>query len=436
MSKTLDATPSDKAQHPAANAVETTGFLRSQGWWRLLGLSLGVGLLSTLGALAFVWLVDIGTDIVWVDTPTSAQLFSGSPVIVVIMTVAGIVVGLIHRFVPSAGDPDVFAAIVTGRLDPRPVPGGLLVALTTLIGGFSLGPEVPTGMLAGGTASAVGDRRGWDETTRKVTLGSSVGAAYGGLFTSPFVALMLLLELARSRSIMSLAFLVIQAAAALLGFAVFFVVGGFSGLLSSLSLPEYELHLWHFAAAAAIAVVAVGLGLLTAVFARLFRGLAAPLAKRVVLRGAVAGFGLGLLAMAVPLTLFYGASALPGTTSEAAEIGAAVLIISLVAKLAAMTAARSFGFIGGPIFPLVFAGAALGAAVNVIVPDIPVELAVTAGMAAVPAAVLPLPLSLGVLAVVIAGTSLELVAPALTASLLATTVVRGMRRVETPGGPS
>jgi H+/Cl- antiporter ClcA len=329
----------------------------------------------------------------------------------------------------------VFAAIVTGRLDPRPVPGGLVVALTTLVGGFSLGPEVPTGMLAGGAASAVGDRRGWDGTTRKVTLGSSVAAAYGGLFTSPFVSVMLLLELAQTRYVVSLAFLVIQTAAALLGFAVFFAVGGFSSLLASLSLPDYQLELWHFAAAAVIAIVAVGLGLLTAVFATLFRRLAAPLAERVLLRGALAGLGLGLLGMAVPLTLFYGASALPETTADAAEIGAAVLVISVVAKLAAMTAARSFGFIGGPIFPLVFAGAALGAAVNVVVPDIPAELAVTAGMAAIPAAVLPLPLALGVLAVVIAGTSLELVAPALTASLLATTIVRGIRRAQGSGEP-
>ena len=73
-------------------------------------------------------------------------------------------------------------------------------------------------------------------------------------FTSPFVSVMLLLELAQSRYVVSLAFLVIQAAAALLGFAVFFAVGGFSSLLASLSLPDYQLELWHFAAAAVIAI--------------------------------------------------------------------------------------------------------------------------------------------------------------------------------------
>jgi len=407
--------------------VPPSGFLRSAVWWRLLGLSLGLGLLSAVGALIFVSLVGIGTDILWTDAPTSAELFTGSPLILLIMTVAGLIVGLIYRVLPATGAPNVFAAVVTGRLDPKPVPGGLLVALSSLIGGFSLGPEVPTGMLAGGTASAVADRQDWDETTRKVTLNSSVGAAYGGLFTSPFVATMLLLELFPPRHVMTLAYLGIQVSATLVGFAVFFFVGGFASLLSSLSLPDYQLELWHFAVAAGIGIVAVGIGFLTALFSALFKRLAAPFAGRVILRGGLAGFALGLLAMAVPLTLFSGAGTLEGATSQAAEIGAAVLVVSIVAKVAAMTAAQSFGFIGGPIFPLVFAGGTLGAVVNLLVPEIPVELAVTTGMAAVPAAVLPLPLSLGVLAIVIAGTSLEVGAPVLTASLLAAIIIRGLK---------
>lgn len=180
-------------------------------------------------------------------------------------------------------------------------------------------------------------------------------------------------------------------------------------------------------AAAGVAIIAVGLGLLAAVFAGLLSRLAVPLGERVVLRGALAGLGLGLLAMAVPLTLFSDGSTLAGATSQAAEIGAVVLVVSIVAKLAAMTAAQAFGFIGGPIFPLVFAGGVLGAVFNLLVPEIPAELAVTAGMAAVPASILPLPLTLGVLAIVIAGTSLELGAPVLAASLLSSIIVRGFR---------
>jgi H+/Cl- antiporter ClcA len=314
------------------------------------------------------------------------------------------------------------------------VPGGVLVSLASLVGGFSLGPEVPTGMIAGGVAAAVADKQDWDDDTRKVTFASSLSATYAGLFTSPFVAVMLELELAPPRHRVIASVLVIQVVAALVGFAVFFAVGGFASLLAELSLPTYQFELWHFVVAAGMAVVAVGIGALTAALAALFKRMAAPLADHLFVRGALAGFALGLLGMAVPLTLFSGATTLPLATSEAAGLGAAMLIISLVAKIAAMTAAQAFGFIGGPIFPLVFAGGALGAAVHSIAPDIPLALTVTTGMAAVPAAVLPLPLSLGILAIVIAGTGMGVAPAVLTASVLATTLVKGLKRTTSPVG--
>jgi H+/Cl- antiporter ClcA len=107
-----------------------------------------------------------------------------------------------------------------------------------------------------------------------------------------------------------------------------------------------------------------------------------------------------------------------------------VLIISALAKIVAMTAAQSFGFIGGPIFPLVFAGGVLGAAFHGVFSDVPLALTVTAGMAALPAAVLPLPLSMGMLAIVIAGTSLELGAPVLTASVTASMLAHGLKALK------
>jgi H+/Cl- antiporter ClcA len=112
-----------------------------------------VGLLSVLGTHLFVVVMNLGISLVWPEAP-GPDPFSGSVRIPVIMTI----VGLIHHFV-EAKEVNVFRAIVKGRLDPRPVPGAILVALTSLIGGFSLGPEVPTGMLAGGLATWLSERR-------------------------------------------------------------------------------------------------------------------------------------------------------------------------------------------------------------------------------------------------------------------------------------
>jgi H+/Cl- antiporter ClcA len=408
--------------------VPSKGFLLTAVWWRLVALSLGLALMGAVGALIFVRLVGFGTGLIWPNGLVSVDLFSGTLTILAIMTVAGLVVGIVHRLIPSADAPNVFGGLVEGRINTKGVPGGLLVSLVSLVGGFSVGPEVPTGMLAGGAASVIADRQEWDETVQKVTFRSAVSGAYGGLFTSPFVATMLILEQAPPRHVMYLPFLGIEVVASLVGFAVFFAVGGFADVLAELSLPSYDLQLWHFGVAIGMAGVGVAGGFVVAAFGSLFKRLAAPFAERVLLRGLLAGVALGLLAMAVPFTLFSGATTLPLATSQAATIGVAVLLISAVAKIGAMVAAQSFGFIGGPIFPLVFAGGVLGAAVHGVFPDIPLALSVTAGMAALPAAVLPLPLTLGILTIVIAGTSLELGAPVLTSSVIAALVVQGLKR--------
>jgi hypothetical protein len=111
--------------------------LRSRGYWRRFGWGLLVGLLSALGTLLFVVVMNLGISPVWPEVP-SPEPFSGSIRILVIMTVAGLIVGLIHHFV-EAKELNVFGAIVQGRLEPRSVPGAILVALTSLIGGFGLG---------------------------------------------------------------------------------------------------------------------------------------------------------------------------------------------------------------------------------------------------------------------------------------------------------
>jgi H+/Cl- antiporter ClcA len=419
----------DQVQSP----VPPTGFLLVSQWWRLAALGVGLALLGAIGAVLFVGVVSLGTELVWGDGTISPDLFSGSIIILVIMTAAGLVVGIIHRLIPQSAAGDVFGGLARGDIPTKPVPGGLLVSLVSLVGGFSLGPEVPTGMLAGGMATAIADRLDWDQTTRRLTFGSAIAGAYGGLFTSPYVAILLILELVPLRRLMYASLLGIEVIAALTGFAVFFLVGGFANIISELSLPTYDLEVWHIFAGIAIGAVGAAGGYFTGWSRSMFERLTARhFIKRPVTRSVVAGALLGLLAMAVPLTLFSGAGTLPEATSPVVGLSITVLIVSAIAKIVAMTAAQSFGFIGGPIFPLVFAGGAIGAALNGLFPGIPLALAVVAGMAAIPAAVLPLPLSLGILMIVISGTSIELAAPVLTASVTATMITQGFKRTKPP----
>ena len=400
--------------------------LRSGEYWRRLGWGLLTGLLSAVGAFIFIGLMNLGKSLIWPDL-TDWTPFSGSWLMVGIMTVAGLVVGIIHHF-SAADELDVFAAIDNGDMDPKPVPASLLASLVSLIGGFSLGPEVPTGMLAAGLGGWISRRRKMDAESTRINVIGGVSAAYAGLFSSPFVILLMLLESAHLQSIAYYGTLLIAGISATIGFGLFYGLGGdaFSSLLGLLSPPAYDLRIWHLGAAMVLGLVAVPFGLLLPILTKILGRLTAPLKSQPIVRGLLGGFLLGLLAFALPTTIGLGTDEMVIVSQQAAEIGFGLLIVFALAKLLALSGALSFGFIGGPIFPLLFVGTTLGSAIMLLFPQIPMGLAVGCMTVAVPAAVVPIPLALAAIGVVIIGLSPTNALPIVLASLVAFSVTRGL----------
>ncbi|MDH3678763.1 MAG: hypothetical protein OEV40_02310 [Acidimicrobiia bacterium] len=123
-----------------------------------LGLAVALGAAGSVVALGFVAVVDAGQGLLWPD-PLDPNAFSGSIRILIALTVGGLIVGALHALVPSAQEENVFVALASGRIDASAAPGGVAIAAVTLIAGFSLGPEVPTGMAAAGIAAFAVSRR-------------------------------------------------------------------------------------------------------------------------------------------------------------------------------------------------------------------------------------------------------------------------------------
>ncbi|MFY9637278.1 MAG: chloride channel protein, partial [Methanobacterium sp.] len=159
--------------------------LRSRDYWKRLGWGLLVGLISAMGAYIFIFIMNWGQSLV-LPSLTNWTPFSGPWYMIVLMTAIGLVVGLFHRYT-SAKQMDVFDAVDTGKMDSKPVPPSLIVSIISLIGGFSLGPEVPTGMLAAAFGSWVSKIRKLDDEKSRTNVISGVSGAYAGLFSSPFV---------------------------------------------------------------------------------------------------------------------------------------------------------------------------------------------------------------------------------------------------------
>jgi H+/Cl- antiporter ClcA len=406
--------------------MDRLGFARSRQFWVRFGWGILLGLLSALGAYIFVAIMDFGINILWPEPPDAAFL-SGSWQIVAIMTGAGFLVGLIYNF-SNAREVNSILAMVKGDMDTRPVPAALLVSLISLVSGFSLGPEVPAGMIAGGLSTWVSKWRNLSDEIRKSNIVSGIVAAYSGVFTSPLAILMIPVELPHMQSIAYYGTLIIAAGAAVIGFVVFFAGEGFefSGMLRLLDLPGYDFEVWHIAIGVVLGVIGALLTLIYGLTTKGLNRLVAPLNRMPIVRSTLGGLLLGLLGMALPLTLFLGSGGLVVVTGNAAALGVTLLIIYVFAKILATAGAQATGFIGGPIFPMFFIGGTAGTVVHLLFPQIPIALSVSTMMAAVPAALLPIPITLGLLTMLIAGLSITDAIPILVAALVGFLVVQGM----------
>jgi H+/Cl- antiporter ClcA len=70
-------------------------------------------------------------------------------------------------------------------------------------------------------------------------------------------------------------------------------------------------------------------------------------------------------------------------------LGLDTIIVASILKVLAGGISLGFGFVGGPIFPLVFAGTCLGVASHLIVPGLNPAIAISTCFAAIPCAFIP-----------------------------------------------
>mmetsp|Transcript_3975 Transcript_3975/g.6035 ORF Transcript_3975/g.6035 Transcript_3975/m.6035 type:complete len:624 (+) Transcript_3975:1127-2998(+) len=103
----------------------------------------------------------------------------------------------------------------------------------------------------------------------------------------------------------------------------------------------------------------------------------------------IGGTLLGLLYVAVPLCLGGGLPQLYAVMTLGNRLGACTVAVTAFTKLLCLGISQGFGFIGGPLFPIIFAGACTGSLIHIIFPGIPVIISFASGFAATPVAIIP-----------------------------------------------
>jgi H+/Cl- antiporter ClcA len=409
---------------------------------RLLALVVLLGLISALVTFAFMALVHEGTNLVWEQAAgvlgLDARLFT-----VLVCAIGGLLVGLLVKlFGDHSG---IFAEVMqefgkTGRFNYRHAPGIVITAFVSLIAGASLGPEAPLADACGGMGTLMADRLMLDERETRTLGYSGVSSMLAAFITSPFSGAILGMESAQGGPggiLMYFWVLFPSLLASAVATVVFVLLSG-SFFETLYKFPAYTPRLADLLYAAPLGLIGGAVGLLFMVSLRRLQRLFQAMRAHVVLRGLIGGLGMGLIGALLPLTLFSGEEQTADLIVHAAEIGVLMLIVLGVAKLFATSLLLATGWKGGYIFPIMFASVALGLAVNLVFPGIPVAVTVAATMAGALVAAMKAPLFAALFTTTLvqketgAVIAVAVVASAILAALLA---LRQARRAA-QGGPS
>jgi H+/Cl- antiporter ClcA len=383
---------------------------------RYLGLLGGAALLGIpLSLVAFLFLAAVHEleHLLWHSLPHELG-YDELPAwwAIAALTLAGLLVGLAVKYLPGHGGHVPADGFSAGGNSPSAVPGVILAAGAGLALGAVVGPEAPLIALGGGLALLAISRTRFADDPQATTILSAAGsaAAISAIFGNPLIAAILFLEivgLARRQAMLVLLPCLVSSG---VGALLFTGLGDWTGFgIGSLSIPDLEpaglsvgdvLLVFPLAAVVGVVTWAIfGVGKRVAVIA------GEHVVAATVGAGLVAGCSAALYAVLTdhsPVEVALSGQASLGTLAASPESWSAGALVALIAFKGLAYAVCLGAFRGGPAFPAIFLGAALGVLATTLFPSIDLVSALAIGMAA-GVAVIGLPITSVLLVVLLLG---------------------------------
>ncbi|WP_333893888.1 ion channel protein, partial [Atlantibacter subterraneus] len=265
-----------------------------------------IGIASSLILLFMMRVAGILQTFLWQTLPATFGVSLFAPGwIITILTLTGIAVGLVIRYVPGHGGPDPASEpLISTPVESRALPGLALAMILGLAGGVSLGPEHPIMAINVALAVVLGGKLFPRVNSLDWTILAAAGTI-GALFGTPVAAALIFSQTLNSTNDVPLwdkLFAPLMAAAAGGVTTGLFVHPNFS-----LPIAHYsQLHLTDIFSGAVVAAIAIALGMVAVWCLPRLHALMHRLKNPVLILG-VGGFVLGLLgALGGPQTLFKG----------------------------------------------------------------------------------------------------------------------------------
>ena len=360
-------------QGPAATPVDPLTIIRSRGYLQALVLAAIIAVPVAAFVYGFLKLVERTQTALFTNLPSGLG-FETVPVWwpLPLLTLSGLLVAMCIRYLPGNCGHSPSEGFKTGAPTlPIELPGVFLAALATLALGAVLGPEAPLIAIGSGLGGLAIRLVKKDAQPNAIAIIASAGsfAAISTLVGSPLIAAFLLMEIAGLGGAMLAVALLPGLLAAGIGFLVFVGLNSMTGFGTfSLAIPDLPGFTTPTVAMFGWAIV---FGLVCPFLAWFIYTLALSVRPFVhehrLAVTPLLGAMIALLAIAfseitdqgTDNVLFSGQSQLPVLIEQSATWSIGALVLVIVCKSLAYGLSLS-AFRGGPIFPSLFIGGAIG----------------------------------------------------------------------------
>ena len=262
--------------------------------------------------------------------------------------------------------------------NPRTFPGALLSSLFSLLSGASVGPEGTITVLVGYISSFVRGRLRISSPT--AALGFDVAAlasAFNGIIGSVLFTGVFATEFQVGGNKNAFRLLTWNLLAGTIGFVLYQLLGLPSFARSIPFEPIGELLPAYTVYAVALGII----GSLLAIFAGISMQAAGTVMERVFGAATVApvltaGVVIAIVGYFVPEVLFSGEGQIHAIIADPARFGVVMLLGMAVLKILLLALSFKSGYIGGPLFPIIFASTLVGLALSLVFPGVPVAILV------------------------------------------------------------
>ncbi len=328
-----------------------------------------------VGVFAVVWLgvYSRGDDLIWNNPFVTANRW----VIPLGVVFFSLLVGLAQKFLHA---PNVVNGGIDEALKAEDVAtyktfwGTLASSLLSLWSGASVGPEGPLGFLAVQISQWIAARMKFSK--QGALLASIVGmsSAYNGIVGNPIFATLLATEASGAKNGMLL--VAPSLVGGTVGFLLFALLGvpPFANFLNVGTVTELSLGLvaWALLLGLVGALMAIYTGLAFRTLGRVM----AVFKDRVIERALVAGLIIGAVCYFIPNLMFSGETEIHAIIADPATVGLPMLLLLALVKPLLLALSLKSGYLGGPIFPALFAAIMAGLAISLLVPGLPLAVLV------------------------------------------------------------